>query len=375
MIPSRPLSVSEIIRETFSIYIHIFPRYVLLFLLLCIPGILLVTYGSTSLTHDVVSAAHHDIDFSDNDLTAVRNQMRNWLTVHNPMLLQEEQILEQLDTTAKSTSRDTTQQYIHGDSKQIFYYFSSNLARFETPIGILLFGGLLLFLGTIGLTGTVTDLACQVFEERDWDIPGALKANYARHVWKMLLLYVLYMALSSGVDQTFSAIETYSPQIADSLGAIRTVAQIYIFLRLAFTIPALVSEEIGPFAALARSWRLTVRSGWRIMGAMVVFGLILSAAGMFLFILSGLIVSGTFFPWIEEFLQQPHLSVSWFLTTIPDFIHSIVIYAGIPFFILFALVPIFATVFYYDLRTRRDGPLVYLDEPDAIGMTRDLSSH
>ena len=368
MIPSRPLSLVEIIRETVSIYKQIFSRYLLLFFLLCVPGVLLVTYGASNLIETVVSEAHHDIDFSDNDLTAVRDQIRAWLFIHNPMLLQEEQMLQQVDTaSSKAVSHDTVAQSNvmsskPGDSRQIIYYARTNIAHFALPIAMLLCGVILLLLGTIGLTGSLTDLACQIFEEHTPNLPEVLKDNYTRYVWKILLLYTLYMAATTGVDQVFLAVQGYSPQIADVLGPILTVAQIYFFMRLLFTVPALISEELGPFAALGRSWRLTARSGLGILGRVIGFGLILSAVGMLMFLLSGLIVSGTLFPWAEEFLQRSHLSVSWLLESMPNFIRAIAVYFGIPFLVLFSFLPIFTTVFYYDLRTRREGPLVYLEE-------------
>jgi hypothetical protein len=36
--------------------------------------------------------------------------------------------------------------------------------------------------------------------------------------------------------------------------------------------------------------------------------------------------------------------------------------SGIVMLLLFSLLPIFFTVLYYDLRTRHDGPLVYLED-------------
>ncbi len=61
---------------------------------------------------------------------------------------------------------------------------------------------------------------------------------------------------------------------AGALSGFILVAQIYLILRLFVTVPALVSEESGPFAAVRRSWELTRHSGGRVFGASFVFAII-----------------------------------------------------------------------------------------------------
>jgi len=86
VIPSRSLALVEIITETFSIYGRTFVRYGLLFLLLAVPGICLVTAGTTSLTTDAIVAVRHDVIFGDSDLTNARNDLNAYLSEQNPIL-------------------------------------------------------------------------------------------------------------------------------------------------------------------------------------------------------------------------------------------------------------------------------------------------
>jgi hypothetical protein len=396
MIPSRPLSFIEIIRETFFLYAKTFSRYLLLFIVFCIPGLLIVTYASTHFIEDVVTSAHHDIHFNDQSLTAIRNEARNWLSVHDPLLIEEEQLLQQSDTThvapadtTRAASADTTRAAtidtahqgtagatVQSDTgadqaraaidragvHQFFYYFRTNPAKFSSSIALFVFGCILLLLGIFSLAVALIDLACQVFEEHGRDLREALRATMPRQVWNVALLFIIYVVAISATDGLVTFIDRFSDAIAGFISSLLTIAQIYLMVRLSLTLPALVSEEIGPLVALRRSWHLTRRSGWRIFGYSVIFSGIIMIVIIVLSMVSGLVVSGTLIPWYEAFLSRPEISVAWFLASVPGFIHAAVIYFGILFIPIFALLPVFATVFYYDLRTRREGPLVYLEE-------------
>lgn len=55
--------------------------------------------------------------------------------------------------------------------------------------------------------------------------------------------------------------------------------------------PAAVSEQLGPLAIIQRSWALTKGHFWRILGALVLIGLVFSVAAFALSIVLGLVVS------------------------------------------------------------------------------------
>ena len=71
---------------------------------------------------------------------------------------------------------------------------------------------------------------------------------------------------------------------------------------------------------------------------------------------------GDVFTWVNDFFSRDHLTIPWLLQSLPSVLRAIAIDTGIAVLALFSLAPIFFTVLYYDLRTRHDGPLVYLEE-------------
>jgi len=54
------------------------------------------------------------------------------------------------------------------------------------------------------------------------------------------------------------------------------IASIFLYIRLSLSLPALVVEEVGPVAALRRSWQLVRGRWWPIFGTLLLAGLVLS---------------------------------------------------------------------------------------------------
>ncbi len=344
MIPSRPLPLVEIISETFSIFGRTFLRYALLFLLLLVPGLCLVTAGGTTLVGDSILAARHEMAFDDSDLTALRNDFNAALASQNPAFA--------------ATLHVTGEPYPHPRTRQLYYFVRANLTRFSSSLGLLATGLVLFIIGLFALAAATVDLASQAFEERELEFFGSLGAAFARHVWKMLLLYMVYLIAVWGLD----AILVFLPGTAgDAMSGFVLVAQIYLMFRLMVTVPVLVSEELGPFQSLARSWQLTRNAGWRTLGASFVFGVIFFVGLLMLSVVLQLVFSGVPI-WWNDFLTRDRLTILWFLTTLPGFIRAAAAEISFTLLIFFGLLPVFGTVLYYDLRTRHDGPLVYLDE-------------
>jgi hypothetical protein len=344
VIPSRSLALVEIITETFSIYGRTFVRYGLLFLLLIVPGICLITAGTTSFTEDFVASAKHEINFGDSDLTNARNDFNALITEQNPA------ISEKLPGAGLP--------YPHANTRQLYYFFRTNFTRFSSSIDLLASGLLLLTIGVFALIASTVDLASQVFEERRQELFGSLRAAFMSHVWKMLLLYLLYMIAILGLDGILGLLPDAA---ADALSGFVLVAQIYLVLRLFVTIPALISEESGPFQAIVRSWWLTKNAMGRIFGASFVFSIILFVAFLFVGLIMQFFFSD-FSLWWNEFLTRDHLTLQWLLESVPGALWAAAAESAIALLLLFGLMPIFGTVLYYDLRTRHDGPLVYVDE-------------
>jgi hypothetical protein len=344
VIPSRPLALVEIFTETFSIYGRTFVRYGLLFLILLVPGICLVTAGTTNFSQDFIMSAKHDINFNDSDLTNARNDFNAFVTQQNPILA------EKLPGAG--------QPYPHANTRQLYYYFRGNLTRFSSSIDLLASGLLLLTIGVFALISATVDLASQVFEERPQELFGSLRAAFTKHVWKILLLYLLYAFAALALDGILSLLPAAG---AGALSGFVLVTQIYIVIRLCVTVPALVSEESGPFQALARSWQLTKPAGGRMFGALLVSFALLFVAMIFLGLLLQFFFRD-FSLWWNDVLTRDHLALQWMLQSVPGAILGAASEMTIELLILFSVMPIFVTVLYYDLRTRNDGPLVYVDE-------------
>ncbi len=344
MIPSRPLALVELITESFSIFWRTSARYGVLFLLLIVPGVCLVTAGSTQFTEDFVTQAKHNINFGDSDLTAARNDFNAFVTEQNPALQ------EKLPGVGGS--------YPHANTRQLYYFLRSNIGQFSSSIDLLASGLLLLTIGIFALTVATVDLASQIFEERDQELFGSLRSAFVGNLWKMLMLYTIYLMAVFLLDGILGLLPASA---AGALSGFTLVAQIYTMTRLVVTVPAMVSEEIGPFRAVARSWELTRRFGGRILGASLVGAIVLFVVCVMAFIAMQFIFSD-FSLWWNDFLTRDRLTLQWLLESSPGAIRAAAVEMTVLFF-LFGSIPIFGTVLYYDLRTRHDGPLMYVDEP------------
>jgi membrane-anchored glycerophosphoryl diester phosphodiesterase (GDPDase) len=94
-----------------------------------------------------------------------------------------------------------------------------------------------------------------------------------------LILFIPVVAVLGGlVALVVVAFESGS----DALGAVGVMAIVgvcvvlgFVAIRLAVSTPALVLENLGVFAALARSWRLTAGRFWRTLGVLLVASLLI----------------------------------------------------------------------------------------------------
>jgi hypothetical protein len=353
MIPSRSLSVIEIVSETVRTSARIFSRYGILFLILSVPGVCLTTIGFSNFSTAAISAARSDIDFSDSNLTQLRDDVKSLLATQNPLLFPSK------DTSADSSAtRAASEELFSASSRQFGYFVRTNLSRFASPFVLAIFGFFLYLFGMIALSAATVDLSCHDFEERPLELFHTLFQSLRRNAWKILLLYVLYAIANGIADSIANAIPG---EAGNMLNGFVTIAGIYLAIRLIATVPAIVSEEIGPFKALARSWQLTRRSGWRIFGISLLFALMLFSVSTIVSIVAGLAITGVA-DWVSEFFGAGPISVRWLLQSLPGFLASAALYMSVVMLVIFALLPAFATILYYDLRTRHDGPLVYLDD-------------
>jgi hypothetical protein len=352
VIPSRPLSLVEIIGETFSISVRIFPRYALLFAILLLPGIALTTYGTIDFFEQTLSNTRHDLALTDNDLTVLRDEGTVWLDTHVAYFEQEAKLFGFQD----STSHPDARVHLH----QVREYLSANASLVLWPFAAAVFGGLLWLIGGMGVLACTVDLASQEFEERRDSLSATLRAALRSNLWRLLLLYLIYVLFSAFREVLFSLLDFVSAPISAFFGSVLFTAEIYVAVRLIGAIPALISEEIGPRAALTRSWGLTRAHSMRIFWSSVAFGIICFLIAIVVSVIVGVIFSSVFHDFRQVFSLRP-MTFAWLTATLPKLLWSGAAMIAIFVLALAPLFAVFATVFYYDLRTRHDGPLVYLD--------------
>jgi hypothetical protein len=354
MIPSRPLTFAEIVGQTFSIYVRIFLRYALVFIALVVPGAALTTYAVIEASQHTIASAYRAGAFGDRDLTHARNEARNWIEQQNPILLAS--LRKPNDSTL---ANDTT--YRAGWENRIAKNFEDHASEFSGDLMTLGAGFFLLLFGLFAAMCATTELTSQAFEERPFELALAIRTSLLLYAWKALFLYLIYFVATSAIDQLMEAIGGVSQKFGDGIRGFVSIAQIYVLVRLTPLFPALVSEELGPRRAVERAWDLSRKSGWRILGISGGFSILLFVALIVVTGISGVFFSGTY-TWWTDFLTRDLLTVSWLVQSLPDFITSIAGELAIISLLFFGLLFVFSTVLYYDLRTRRDGPLAYLEE-------------
>jgi hypothetical protein len=108
---------------------------------------------------------------------------------------------------------------------------------------------------------------------------------------------------------------------------------VFVYIRLSLGVQALILERISPWAAVRRSWRLTARSFWRIVGFYLVIAIVSAIVSQILDSLTGLVVGAA--PLATEAAVQALASGVVGIFTSP--------------FLLILL-----TLVYYDIRIRRE---------------------
>ena len=351
MIPSRALSFAEVIAETFGIARRITLRYWLLFAILVAPGVVVLVLGLQQLAQDKIEAIHRDLHYSDSTLTQLRDEVRSRMREESPFFAFEEQALGVQDSASLNAG--------NAHIKEVRAYFERN-AGDVGPFGTIALGAFLILVGALALFAATVDLASQVFEERAQDVGEALKSAFRTHFFRMLALHVLYWSVIIFIDIVLSAISGVSLAASSVLGSFAMVIELYASMRLTAAVPSLVSEEMGPVRAMARSWQLTRGFAGRTLALWFAFGLVLLVASMGVSAIGGLVFPGVM-DWLQQALSMRPLTFVWLEGSFPGLIWSFAGEMAIFTLLLGAVVPVFMTIYYYDLRTRKDGPLVYLD--------------
>ena len=123
------------------------------------------------------------------------------------------------------------------------------------------------------------------------------------------------------------------------------VALVFIVIRFAFNIPAVMLESAGTIDALKRSWRLASGSSWRVLGYLLVLGLIVGLAGGLISTVVNLVIQPVRATGLTTFTVDPiRLAIATFVS-------------GLIEAVLMPIPAIGTMLLYFDLRWRRGEPV------------------
>ncbi len=140
------------------------------------------------------------------------------------------------------------------------------------------------------------------------------------------------------------AIATGSAAVAVPLGMGALVVAMLVYARLLFAASAVVIEAAGPVRALVRSWELSLRSAWRILGVVLLAALLAGIVNIILVL-------------PVNFVEGVRTGEAWVLPAIATSVAQVITN---PF------VTMMPVLLYFDLRIRKEGF-------DLAMMARELS--
>lgn len=363
MIPSRPLFLGDIIGTTFTIAAKTWTRSAvaaILFLVIPMSVFLVTATGFVSTVYDALKAEGY---LTPQKLERFRQEFVSTLRENNPMIvdlygLSEEPIAhpESSPPSEQLLPYEETPEYDavvfaekYGDSFDEYIFW-----------GVI--GYILLIIALLGYQVAAIDLASREFEERKLYLWRAIRDSLASYLWINILQFlILIFVLMFGLGVAIQVGSLLPAPVGGfiMLGAI--IMTVITAIRSLFAQPALVSENLGPLNALKRSWELTRGHTWRVFGTLIAFAAITIVVYLILSIpMTAITTSSTqvFF----NFLRGTEVNAAHIFNSLNDLFVEIVLSLMITTTIFASLSPSFLTVLYYDLRTRKDGPLVYDDE-------------
>ena len=386
MIPSRPLNFFEILHETFRIVGKIFLRTLVLVLIFVLPFAALVIWAESDALQNASHLLETQGNVTDSAFTAARDDVVRQIEEQDPESMSRlrtafniKPSTYQNDTVrpatppavappATTTPQTTPPQAsitIHTSTQhKDVYSIEAELAGSFFKVSFAL---LLLALGLSGAYAGITELSARAFEERKVNFRPVLRSVFRRHLW-IVFAYQMLMFFALGLIPLLLRVllqntSSVGPQFL-SFGL--SVAQVYLGFKLALSIPAIVSEEIGIAAGMKRSWQLTTSNWWRVLGIILAFGVGMFMISVIVLIIISLFDLNSVFDLFRYLFFAPQLSIHRAMQAMIEIITFAAEIYSVPMAIIFILLPIFSTVFYYDLRTRFDGPLSYDEEPGVI---------
>lgn len=223
-------------------------------------------------------------------------------------------------------------------------------------------GTLLTYAGTTFVTGLLTAVVGLAVLGHKLT-PGQAWAAVRERIWQVAGLALLLLAINLGLTLVAFGIPFAGILLGSSLamtgaeglglaltlifglgGVILGIALFaWIMIRIYFAMPAVVLERLGPGQALARSWRLTRGSWWRVFGIVLLTMVLVLMVSMLLSFPFSLLGS------LSLFLMQ---DAAW-----SGVVSGAILYVGDV--LIYAITTPFTvavtTLLYIDLRMRREG--------------------
>jgi hypothetical protein len=403
MIPSRPLTVFEILAETFKIYKRTFWRTMLLQCMFVVPCALLVIAGLTNISNSVGDVLSKQNSLSDAQVTTARNtvllamerkdpgaieRMRKLFhesstTWDAPLRAKQDTLTSNAagssDDTSAATATTALDSAMRGDGLQM----NTNRQVKKTILDLLssssfINGWIWIFLGTLlffiaanAPVAGATDLASRSFEERPTTLSLIWGPLFKRNLW-MVLAFQLALGVLFGAVSILRLPLMMSPH---GLGLLflfflfsmaGTVAMIYFLMRFTSAIPSIISEDLNLIEGFKRSWNLTCGHVWRILGATMAFGLIITVVVVIFLVAIMIIAAPQFIELMKYVLFAEKISIAPIMHGISSLVWICGLAYLVPIILIGSMSPVFTTVLYYDLRTRHDGPLNYDDEVQPV---------
>ena len=377
MIPSRPLRLGEIIQESFRILRKTFTRSSMVMLVAYVPMTILLAIGLNNAVQsglEIMQKAGID----DHALTVLRDAYR--VSTNSTFSARNEAVRDFFanDTTISSqygtpplgaTSTQSMGWYLRSvargglDRGAFGRSILRALAGFIFPlIGFSLFGLVRASL----CEALVFDISCQAFEDQPVSLTTNWDAIKRKHAWMLLFMNILIGVIGIAPRAIINLATNSESTIIIVIGAffvmIAAVAQVFLAIRWSLAPPALISEQLIPFEAMRRSWRLTNGYWWRTCGILIMTAIILMPAMVVVLFVSIIAWVATSYEPLKQVYGAPIMTYSAIEAAIGNIGTWISITFGLLLYLASIWNPAFLTTMYYDLRTRMDGVLDYHED-------------
>lgn len=382
MIPSRPLFLGDIINEAFKMSWKTLLHVSIVALLLSAASTFIYVWGVTDIVEKSYSVLQKNYPLDSASVAQYRSGALKEIKEENPLLLalyfpdlvlKVDQPKTNVVDTIISDSTYTDSLHTSVDSIVTVVDMRSYLSEAgdffydnsEALFGIfdaIFFASLFAIFISIFLGTFIIDICVRFFEERKLNVVAALTSTFRRNVWMSILMYLLMIFILLFGFGAMVGIATIMPTLVGVLLIFGAMGMLILTgVRLIFAQVTLVSEELGPWESLHRSWTLTKGYFWRTVGIFIVLFLIFIVVQTIAQAIVG-IFDTTSTEAIKGFVNGEHTNLKAVFEELNTLILSYFIQSLIITVLFITFTPSLLTVMYYDLRTRKDGPLTYPED-------------